>query len=712
MEIRCEHCGEAITVDDATCVGQKIKCPYCEQKFLYNPQENDKTISEADLAKALAACRADPDNDDLYSRAPEGARMFIVLEFYGIYFKDRVNVDNYLAAYAEVESHLTKVDLEYLIRNETNLELCNYFQDLAFRKGFGELTTDNTKTKKIQIHHPENKNQPAPNPFVLRHYQKSTEPLPGKAKSSNHGLQYVLLSIAAIAIICGIIVLQKSGTDERAQAKPAQVQANDNSAREKLCAYIDELTEKLRARQGISKDTINKIRADRKNFEAKLEQMIENGNIRAAEAQSAKIVRLSRAETAVAVLKSSHFIGMASRYMDEMPFTSANICREKVREALSGKETITKFEIESIDQIAVAYEESRIGELRRSMGEKDDLMVKLYKDLTELVSKLQREKYAVYNLSSEGVQDKHEEMVTLAQSKIFTDELELAAINNDMGQSSTASDEFKLPPLAEENESAAPATNSMPVNAPPEIKSDEDVDNNPPEAQDVIPQVINEQPPAKPEVKKPESKVTEQKPKARRYKCKSPTKCMNFAESGHNFCPDHECHSYGCKEHVRMVSSPNWAHGGRSLAFMSTEIRNRIQHKSLGKYCSKHCCTRVCPEIKDYHGWWEDYLFWDNLKTVSFFHCDNERLANSRFCEEHACKVPTCASCRYEYWQNDNGNNSNSAVAIISPWRWVDWVLMAGPMCRSHSNTDPEMVKPRDTRTIGDIARERKEKMR
>jgi len=111
----------------------------------------------------------------------------------------------------------------------------------------------------------------------------------------------------------------------------------------------------------------------------------------------------------------------------------------------------------------------------------------------------------------------------------------------------------------------------------------------------------------------------------------------------------------------------------------------------------------------NYHGWWRDWEFWKGQNTETFFFCDKECLAKSRYCSDHACKVPTCAACRSEFWQLDDGRNSENAVSRITPREGRAWLLQVGPTCPAHRNVDPESVNERDMRTGEDLKKERDE---
>lgn len=127
MELKCPKCGETIMVADDMAVGQHVRCPYCDGKFAYGTPRAG--ISEDDLRIALEVGRKDPEKAAYYNNAPEGARLFIALVFYGTYFKNTLDVNTYMAAFDEIGPELRERDLRYLLRFETDVMMRKYLND-------------------------------------------------------------------------------------------------------------------------------------------------------------------------------------------------------------------------------------------------------------------------------------------------------------------------------------------------------------------------------------------------------------------------------------------------------------------------------------------------------------------------------------------------------------------------------------------------------
>jgi len=87
-----------------------------------------RTHATERLAYAIAECRKNPEDNRYYSAAPEGARLYIGLIFYGKVFKDRIDVGRYMSTLMEIEPSLRQRDWRYLLEHESNPELVEYFR--------------------------------------------------------------------------------------------------------------------------------------------------------------------------------------------------------------------------------------------------------------------------------------------------------------------------------------------------------------------------------------------------------------------------------------------------------------------------------------------------------------------------------------------------------------------------------------------------------
>lgn len=189
-----------------------------------------------------------------------------------------------------------------------------------------------------------------------------------------------------------------------------------------------------------------------------------------------------------------------------------------------------------------------------------------------------------------------------------------------------------------------------------------------------------------------------------RTKCKSPDRCVEFAEEGQNFCPKHKCQSYGCKQHVATLSVPSWVDYNKHCQL--TSVSNKKEFRRLpSRFCKDHMCKRVVPQINDRKvgGLGTSYEFLriieDERVNFAFFYCPNERMASGRFCEEHACKVPSCSSAKWEYWVE-------GAASEVSKWdiastttrdthSFKGMKLICGETCKGHSAKDPATIPER-----------------
>ena len=130
MIANCRFCGREIDVADAK-KGQHVLCPYCNGKFSFNGRAAVKReITSEDLASALAECRRNPELDELYGSAPPGARLFILLLFYGRVFRGSFDVSMYMDAFAEIETEMDEEDLKYLLERESDPQIAGYLRGL------------------------------------------------------------------------------------------------------------------------------------------------------------------------------------------------------------------------------------------------------------------------------------------------------------------------------------------------------------------------------------------------------------------------------------------------------------------------------------------------------------------------------------------------------------------------------------------------------
>jgi len=736
-ETKCVSCGSKIGIDDGTVYGQHVLCPYCGKKFSY--LEDSKEFSAERLSYAIAECRKDVSDNCYYSAAPAGARLYIGLVFYGKVFGDGMDLNAYMATLSEIEPELTVSDWQYLLENETDSELKGYFLGkLEGMQGPNIRPTQNLERKPQVpavgiLRLPASKPNLPQNPLVTkrlaeaeRHRSESAKTVSGNSwRKKGDGRLVVMAGLVAAGILGVILFLAWPTEPERVSVdvRPTAPMIADAPKPQNalLSAVVGRLAE-LRERKELVRQSLSEVRADRRRLESELSRVIENGNIRSAAAQAKDRVRLNGAETAIAVLRAPFYNALAARYCGERPFSKADACRKMVQDALAAKKTMTLSAMEAISCLAVSYQENSVGEVRRGMDAASNRLTALSNDIAAAIRTLNLLQGSVAGLEPSQISDKSAELDAMLRSPAFTGQCRMPSIADGVWNAPLQeTDEFDVSALCEKPSAEPTSDATGSAMADPEHKAGESHTDEPSKDVETCDRSGKDDSVAKPEPVAGDAddkietrdEVAESKPKGRRQKCKSPIKCMNFAEQGHKFCADHECHSYGCKEHVRTVSSPNWTLGGlKTLSRLDTAERKLIKRQCIGQYCPKHCCERRCPEIKNYNGWWSGFLYWDNPKVEKFFFCDNERLANSRYCRDHACRMPTCSANREEYWMLENGSSHQEVVAEvdIDYWwlRWDrKWLLHIAPTCRAHSNRDPDSMPPRDLRTSGDLVREK-----
>lgn len=75
------------------------------------------------IATAVEACRKDAVCDQYYALAPDGARMFIALTFFGNHFDRDIDAGEFARVFSDLVSGLTDADLAYLLLREPRQDL-------------------------------------------------------------------------------------------------------------------------------------------------------------------------------------------------------------------------------------------------------------------------------------------------------------------------------------------------------------------------------------------------------------------------------------------------------------------------------------------------------------------------------------------------------------------------------------------------------------
>ena len=210
MEIKCKKCGEVIVIADDTVPGQHIRCPYCSEKFAYAVEKVG--ISDEDLRTALAECRKDKELNAYYRNAPQGARLYIALVFYGKVFRDELDKDAYVKAFAEIGDELKERDLRYLLQYEDDESMREYLSDrlaaLVGRSDIPVQTGDSEGCPRLGIiRSPEPKTTRA-NPEIERRMamQERNEKFRAQAEEREWRRKLVGMVVNG-AIICAVLIV-------------------------------------------------------------------------------------------------------------------------------------------------------------------------------------------------------------------------------------------------------------------------------------------------------------------------------------------------------------------------------------------------------------------------------------------------------------------------------------------------------------------------
>jgi len=463
-ETTCVSCSAKIGIDDKTVYGQHILCPYCGSKFSY--LEDSAEFSEERLAYAIAERRKDAMDNRYYSAAPSGARLYIGLVFYGKVFGDGMNVDAYMSALSEVEPELKAADWEYLLEHENDAELAEYFRN-KLAEGQGD---DRRPTKKIAVralpkegvlHAPVRKAPQTKNPIVVRRQEEAERHRQAanvRPRPHAFGGKLVVAAGAAAAVLVGVILylaVSPGGDDEPVSKLPVQELASAPvptvTPQDELIGAITNGQDVLQKRKDDVQKSLAEIREDQRRFESELGRVIEAGNMAAAEARAKGRVRLNGAETAMSVLQAPFFKALAGRYCGGTSY--ADICHKKVQDALNAGKKLAKADLEAINELAVSYQESAVGELRRNMEQKLLQLTGTRKRILEAARTLQTERMAAYGLDASRTPEKLGEINRLIQSEAFTDSCQLPPLASAGTASPRDGDNFTFPAAGSERES-------------------------------------------------------------------------------------------------------------------------------------------------------------------------------------------------------------------------------------------------------------------
>lgn len=346
MKLKCSLCGEGITVSDDIAIGQHICCPCCGGKFAYCTTHSD--ISEEDLQIALEVGRKDPEKASYYDNAPEGARLFIALVFYGTYFKDTLNVDAYLAAFDEIGPELKATDIRYLLRFETDEAMRKYLTDKLTALGVAGVKVDAVPNRE-------------PNLGVIR---KGMERQENEATRNSVAVP-VIVAVVILVFASLFAYLMFKGPEPAARTvareKSTSVQNGGNDAslqtegdvgqvdgeREKA---LDSFRAFLSREKGVVEGTLKETTAafdevlnDQKRLSEALIRLEAENDKRSKAAETNGWIRFDKAEMVMMILKDKDMNDLAIKYLGEDLSALRTECRGKIKTALDMQSATAKM---------------------------------------------------------------------------------------------------------------------------------------------------------------------------------------------------------------------------------------------------------------------------------------------------------------------------------------------------------------------------------
>ena len=232
MEIKCKECGEVIVVADDIATGQHIRCPYCGERFAYSVEKIG--ISDEDLRVALAECRKDSELNAYYRNAPQGARLYIALVFYGKVFKNVLDKDAYVRAFSEIGLELKENDVRYLLLHEDDESMREYLSDrLASLVGRCDIPVRSggvEARQKLGIIRSSEPNSAASNPEIERRMemQERRERIRVQAEEREWRRKMIGMVVNG-AIICAVLIVgwtvYSAWHDRQVLARQEQIEA-------------------------------------------------------------------------------------------------------------------------------------------------------------------------------------------------------------------------------------------------------------------------------------------------------------------------------------------------------------------------------------------------------------------------------------------------------------------------------------------------------
>lgn len=338
MELKCPKCGETIMVADDMAVGQHVRCPYCDGKFAYGTPRAG--ISEDDLRIALEVGRKDPEKAAYYNNAPEGARLFIALVFYGTYFKNTLDVNTYMAAFDEIGPELRERDLRYLLRFETDVMMRKYLNDRLTAIGAGAENADAAPDKT-----PRDK---------VRQYASS--------------VSVIFAAVAAVVFSCLLAYLMFKEFEPRKRTVnkeeptseqnfvnvesvkspvPEREAVKTDGEREKALdsfrAFLSREKKVVDSALKETTDAYDEILNDQKKLSEALIRLEAENDKRSKAAVTNGWIRFDKAEMVMMILKDKDMNDLAIKYLGEDFSALRTECRSKIKSALGMQSATAKM---------------------------------------------------------------------------------------------------------------------------------------------------------------------------------------------------------------------------------------------------------------------------------------------------------------------------------------------------------------------------------
>ena len=738
MEIKCELCGEKIVVADDLVPGQHVRCPFCGGKFSYAVKR--KEITEDDLREAIAICRKNDEWNKYYKNAPAGAKLYIALVFYGKVFADTLDKAAFVEAFKEIGPNLKERDLRYLLQYEDDEAMREYLSD--------RLASVCGDTFEMDGH------VPAPKPSqarpaggaaasqcvakpvrVMRLRKNATSDASTRmnARGQTNWSGAVAAVAVALAVACFGIFLYRVWIERQTEEESAQIAESARrkaveDKREQLNGCVDNARRKANELQQKLTLAVTAMDNDKARFKTEITKIEHENNLRAGSAQANGRMRFNAAELAMAILNSPIFEDIYKRYTGQSFAGKAAEAKSRILAEIGGRSNFTKNEVDGIDVIGNAYVQSADKEIRNALitGSKEIAALKVE------VRKLQ----GIVQDADDVAKGSDADQMETAMAKL--QELRYAEVENRLERltvspvnslaAEMSKDVFSLDGVRSKEAVAGVVGDMLKENGVnleqferldqeakrcivEEVQHDRQMrfqkfGPNSGETNGVARSMVQENPPQEdvPMDASGKGKPSFAKRPRARTKCKSPDRCVEFAEEGQNFCPKHKCQSYGCKQHIATLSVPSWVDYDKYNQLTSVSKKKEFR-KLPSRFCKDHMCKRVVPQINDRKiggrdSWYEfQRIIEDDRMNFAFFYCPNERMASGRFCEEHACKVPSCRSDKWEYWVE-------GAASEVTRWdiernstrdthSFKGMKLISGETCKGHSAKDPATIPER-----------------